>query len=740
MPTEARSETTVVFQGDGIAAGALTPVALRVDEGISTLRRIELELVFGTESIDARSLLRKPVQIDVRAGGATVRRFEGVVMAATERFRGDGAVLTLTIGSPLDFLALSTDCRIFQEKKAPDIAKAVFTACGVPAASVVDRLSQTYEAHASCTQYGETMLAFVTRVLGAEGAYYFLDDAEGGLRFVLGDAASSHEPMEPSTLPYVIDRGMLTGSAVVQLTETSGLRPGKVTLGDLDWQKPKLDISGTAKASAFSAREHYEYPGHQKSPSHAKLLAKIKLEAFAGQRAGIAGMAHAPGMAPGKTFTLEHGPRPNLDTEWLVTQVTHLWSAGDEKMRSQFRALKKSMPYRPQDLPPVPRIRGTQTAFVTGPSGQEIHTDEFCRVKLKFHWDRHGKFDDKSSAWVRVAQLSMTGAVLVPRVGWEVLVEFEHGHPDRPIVVGRLFNATYVPPYPQPGKKTVSAFMNVTSPGGEGHNELRLEDAAGSEHIHWHAQKDLLLAVGNDRRTTIENSRMVTIKADEEETVKGSRTATIKGMSDTAVSGDQSLTVKGQHTETITKDDKFTVVGNRKVSVTKNHTVTSDEGATIAAGGDVKVSVGGALSEKADEGVSVAVGTDMATTIGGAADETAAKGKSHTVNGKRNVTIGGAAINNSGKDLSLLINGKASRTVGAAWSVTATKDAVLSSGDALELTIGAALTMTGAAGLTIVVGSSKVTLGPTGVTIQADKVKITSDGPASLLAGLVGSK
>lgn len=734
----------VSLQIDGVD-GAVMPSSVRVEEALHAPRQMLVAVDGAALGARGATLLQKSVQLDVTVGGEAVRRFEGVVMRVKESWSATGASVLLTIGSPLDFLALSTDCRIFQDMTMPEVCEQVLKDAGVPAARIVKRLSGTYTALESCTQYGETMLAFVSRLLEADGAYLYLEDGDAGLDVVLADSADAHRTLSPAKLPYVTHTGVFLDPAVTSLSEVETLRPSKVTLRDLDWKKPDLDLEAASpEKTATRAREVHDHAGGYLTPAAGKKRAQTRIESFVASASGVTGTSNVPALAPGKTFELEDAPRADLAQEWLVVQVTHVWVPGGDATqpwRCSFRAIPKSVPFRPLAKTPRPRIPGPQTAIVTGPSGQEIHTDEHGRVRLKFHWDRHAKFDEKSSPWVRVAQLPMSGGLAVPRIGWEVLVEFEHGDPDRPVVVGRLYNATYLPPYPLPAKKTVSTLMSFSSPDGAGHNEIRIDDAAGSEHIHMHAQRDLELKVARERRTNVTTSRMVTIKKDEEVTVKGNRSLDVKGLWEVTVAGSQTLGVDGERKKTVKKDEKVTINGDRKVTIGGSHVVSTEAAATLAAGGDVSTTVAGALTEEStDDATSIVVGDDMSVTVGGPRTETVKSGKSSTTDGKRSVTVGGAQVDVSGKDFSVFVGGKRTSNVGAAWTVTSAADIQMSSRDALEITVGAALTVTGAAGIALKVGSSKVLVGQGGVVIEASKLKIASDGPAALLGALVGSK
>lgn len=733
--------TSTSLQIEGVT-NVLRPSAVVVHDAMSTLRRIVVSVVDDGDVLRDKNLLRKGAQLDVLSGDAPVRRFEGIVMKVRESWRAGGAVVELTLGSPLDLLGLSSDCRIFQEMTVPEIVSQVLTDAGFPADRVVKRLG-TYQKLASCTQYDETMLAFITRLLEAEGAYYFFEDRDDGLSLVLGDSASAHEPAKTDTLPFIEHAGLLGTWRVQSITETEEIRPQKVTLRDLDFEKPDLDLETKEEATAAGAIEFYDHPGGYKTAAAGQKRAKARLDGFIAHASGVEGVGIAPALSAGSTFTLDDAPRDCLSIEWLVTSVEHTYQgAADPSARwtTKFRAIPKSVPYRPLLSTPRPRIRGPQTAFVTGPSGQEIHTDQYGRVTLKFHWDRHSSFDEKSSAWARVAELAMSGSSMVPRVGWEVVVEFEHGDPDRPVVIGRVFNGMYVPPYPLPDRKTVSTLGSYVSPDGAGHNEIRIDDLAGSEHVHWHAQKDFELKVASDRKAHVTQSRMVTVKVDETITVKGNRTFEVKGLWDVTVAGNQSLTVEGERKKTVKKDERISIEGNRKLKVDGAQEISSQSDLTISAEGDVATTIARTLSESADGPTSIVVGDDLSLTVGGPKTETAKKGKLATIEGKQTLTVGGAMMNVSGKDLLLTVGGKRTSTVGAAWNLTSAADVQMSSGDAMEITVGAALTMAGAAGIVFKVGGSKVFVGGGGVTIESSKVTVAASGPLAVAAAAIASK
>lgn len=718
--------------------------AFRASEEISGPYAIAVDVAVDAGGIAASAMLRKGARIEVFSDGAVVRRFEGLVMRVRERWQGAGPVLTLSVESPLALLALSNDCRIFQEQTTRAIVANVLGAFGVPADRVIFRLSRTYAAREVCTQYAESMLDFVQRLLEEDGIFHFVEAGPDGAKIVIGDAPGAHPSMTPATIPVALDTGLTGGATITSLSIVERVRPTKVTLRDRDWKRPLLDLEASAEAANVKggiAREVYDPSADYVEAAEGKQRAKNLLEALVAGSTGVRGESTVPAMAAGHAFTMAEAFDSALDGEWVVTRVEHAFAAdGSEPYSNRFVAVPKKVPFRPPLRTPRPRIVGPQTAIVTGPASQEIHTDAHGRVKLKFPWDRHAKFDDKSSGWARVAQVAMSGSMTVPRVGWEVLVEFEHGDPDRPVVVGRLFNGAYPPPYPLPQHKTRSTLGTYTSPGGSGHNEIRIEDAAGSEHFHLHAQRDFALSVANSRDEHVGSSQMTSVKHDARETVAKKRTLTIDGMNDVTIGGGQKLTVGSKRETVVKKDEHLTVAGDRALEVTGSHTIATEADGAISSGGDVDATIAAGLEESADGAYRFAVGDDASWTIGGTSVESAKKGRREAVGGKVTSTVAGAAAMTSSGDLTIAADGDRSVTVGAAWTLTAGGDVVLSSGDALEITVAAALALTGAEAITLKVGASKVTIGQGGIVIDAPKVKLTADGPAMLAAAVVASK
>jgi len=280
-------------------------------------------------------------------------------------------------------------------------------------------------------------------------------------------------------------------------------------------------------------------------------------------------------------------------------------------------AIGSGVPFRPTCVTPKPTVPGPQTAIVVGPSGEEIYTDKYGRVKVQFHWDRYGKADQNSSCWIRVAQVwagRQWGALYTPRIGQEVIVEFLEGNPDYPIITGRVYNGQAMPPYQLPDHQTMSTIKSNTSRGGGGFNEIRFEDMKGKEQVFVHAEKDQDLRVKNDCRECIGNERHLIVKKNQFEQVDADKHSTVKGDQRTEIDGDNSLTVKGDHLVQISGGDHRTVKGDQSESIGGDHNLKGMN-LNTEAGQKISIKAGTDFHEKA--GMNYAMDAGMAVHIKG---------------------------------------------------------------------------------------------------------------------------
>jgi type VI secretion system secreted protein VgrG len=305
-------------------------------------------------------------------------------------------------------------------------------------------------------------------------------------------------------------------------------------------------------------------------------LATRRVEALELPARIVRGKTHNPGIRPGRRITITDHARDDANAEFVVWKVNH--QAAQHTYTNTFEAFPSDVPFRPARLTPAPRIHGCQTAMVVGKSGEEITTDQYGRIKVKFHWDQRSPADDTSSCWVRVAQVwagKQWGALFLPRIGQEVVVAFLDGDPDRPLVTGSVYNATTTVPYALPANQTRSTIKSDSSKGGGGANEIRFEDKKGSEELFVQAQKDMVVSVLNNDALTVKGTRAVEVTGAETHTNK-------KGLAYT-ITDDLELTVGGKLTLKVTGDVQLQVTGNIAIESAK----------------DVKVKAGIALNSEA---------------------------------------------------------------------------------------------------------------------------------------------
>ncbi|CEF31101.1 VgrG (fragment) [Xenorhabdus nematophila str. Websteri] len=363
--------------------------------------------------------------------------------------------------------------------------------------------------------------------------------------------------------------------AISSLTCSAQVRPAQVQLKDYTFKNPVWPAEFHQQMRDENLQqlyyEHYDYPGRFKDEAHGKDFTRYRLEALRSDAVMGQGSGHAIALQPGKLFILNNHPRTDLNQSWQTISASHsgsqpgaLETATDgagTTLHSHFYFIRQNQNWRPAPLP-KPVMDGPQIAKVVGPAGEEIFCDQYGRVRLQFPWDRYGKSNDQSSCWIRVTQPwagQGWGMLAIPRIGQEVVVDFLHGDPDQPIVTGRTYHASNIPPGALPGSKTQMAFRSKTHKG-QGYNELLFEDARGSELLSLHAQKDMYTKVLNNRDThvlanhseTVEKNQTITVNENKEETVTLNSTETVKEVRKLVTGNNYLIEVGAHKSETIT--------------------------------------------------------------------------------------------------------------------------------------------------------------------------------------------
>ncbi|HEJ5556658.1 type VI secretion system tip protein TssI/VgrG [Pseudomonas aeruginosa] len=535
----------------------LQVLAFNGHEGISRPYRFELELVSERAGLDLEALMHRPAFLAFTPQGQGVH---GLVYGAAQ---GDaGKRLTryrLTLVPHLAYLAQRNNQRIFQHLTVPQIVALILEEHGILADAYRFQLGTRYPERKYCVQYDESDLHFVQRLCAEEGIH-FRHSAEAHL-LVFGDDQTVFPRLGRPTA-YVHDSGLVADEPVIKrFSLRLASRTTRTTRRDYDFEKPRLLLEAgnrpAADAPAEPDLEDYDYPGRFVDRQRGKLLSQRALERHRADRRLGEGVSDQPLLVSGHFLEIAEHPRAEWNDLWLLSEVFHEGkqpqvleeyvtsdtSASTDDFqqgyRNRFLATPWEVFFRPPLEHPKPRVLGSQTAVVTGPPGEEIHCDRYGRVRVQFHWDREGQGDDKSSCWLRVASGwagNGYGGIVIPRVGMEVLVDFLEGDPDQPLVSGCVYHAAHPVPYELPANQTRSVFKSLSSPGGGGYNELRIEDRKGQEQIFVHAQRDWdeniehdqKIRVGHERHDTVEANSYSEFKAEEHHTVHGERKVELK--------------------------------------------------------------------------------------------------------------------------------------------------------------------------------------------------------------------
>ncbi len=554
-------------------------------EGISELFRYDIELLheevdpsYTPTVVDPKKILGQAVTVFISALDGSEREFTGIVNRFTQGNRDVRfSYYYISVVPHVWLLTQKSQSRIFQQISVPDILKKVFSGF-----TVKYELQGTYEQRNYCVQYRETDFDFVSRLMEEEGIYYYFEHQEGMHKMIVADTPQSHRDCPgKSTIPFFVnvgDQDDFIGAVNTFLSDYL-LQTGKVTLWDYNFQLPTNRLENQ-KPSRYTFGESqklemYDFPGgyakkydgigkggNEQSaelqkifPDRESTVTKM-MEGLDARVTTASGKSDCCSITSGYRFTLAQHPNTDVNGQYTITAVTHdaeqspSYTSNDavsDPYTNSFTCIAHGAGhpgFRPLLKTPKPVIRGSQTAFVVGPGGEEIFTDKYGRVKVQFNWDREGQVSETSSCWVRVAQTwagNRWGAMFIPRIGMEVVVHFIEGDPDQPIITGCVYNPQTMPPYTLPDEKTKSTIKSNSSKGGGGFNEFRIEDKKGSEQIFIHAEKDQDIRVKNDTKELIVHDRHLIVQNDQFEQVKKDKHLKVLGDHNEKVDGSISV-------------------------------------------------------------------------------------------------------------------------------------------------------------------------------------------------------
>ena len=601
-------------------------------EEISRLFNFQLEMISTDFNISFADIVGKNVTFGLPGDPqGTMRYFNGFVtrFAQAPGFAGY-ARYQAEVSPFLWFLTRVADCRIFQNKKVPDIIKLIFADNGLH--DFQDETQGSYREWEYCVQYRESAFNFVTRLMEQEGIFFYFKHENGKHTLIMADHSSSNKSC-PIKSEFRYEEN--TGAGVNKDEDMIStwrldhiIRPGKYSINDFNFKTPTLDLTANANGQVSeggnTSFEVFDYPGEYDTKAEGTTYVGVRMDEEEAPHAVATGSSNARPFCAGFKFKLLEHLRRDQNGSYVLTSVHHSGYEGgtypglnggeEEALYSNtFTCIPIAAPFRPQRLTPRPQMQGTQTAFVVGPKGEEIYVDKYGRVKVQFHWDRRGKYDEMSSCWIRVSHVwagQGWGAIYTPRIGQEVIVDFLEGDPDRPIITGRVYNADSMPPYKLPDEMTKSTIKSYSTKGGAGFNEFRFEDKKGKEQIFLHAEKDQHDRIKNDRLTAIGNDTHMIVWRDQLEKVKRDKHL--------QVTGDQNEKVGGTVSLSAGCDQEVKVGKNYALDAAMEIHLKTGMNMVLEAGVGLTLKVGGNFINISPAGVTIK-GTMVLINSGGAA-------------------------------------------------------------------------------------------------------------------------
>src|SRR5215470_10042664 len=629
-------------------------------EAISKLFSFELDLVSEESSIKYADIVAKAVTVQVSLAEGSPRYWNGFVSRFVQAGRDSNvAVYHATVVPWLWFLDQTTDCRIFQNKSAPDIIKQIFQEYGFHDFSL--SLYGGFVKRDYCVQYRESDFNFVSRLMEEEGIFYFFEHEKSKHTLVLGNDPGAHEPCpnQPSARYEGTGGGWQDDDVILQWLQEQEVRPGVFTSTDYNFETPTANMVSSVNGKA--KWEVYDFPGEYTKRADGDKLAKVRLQEQQMPWSVARGTSDCRAFSVGYKFKLTDHYRSDLNQEYVLTSLRHSahhnlgftsGSADTEPVyENSFECVPVSTPIRPLRRTPVPVVQGCQTAVVVGPGGEEIFTDKYGRVKVQFHWDREDKKNENSSCWVRVSYPwagKAWGGIHIPRIGQEVIVDFIEGDPDRPIITGRVYNAGEMPPWDLPGKKMVSGYKSNSTKGGGGYNELSFDDTKGTELIQVHGQYDMDTKIEHDERRHVLNNRTKNIDVDETSTIGNNRTE--------KVGNNEQITIGVNRTEMVGSNEQITIGSNRTENVGANESITVALTRTRNVGVNEMVNIGGAQE--------ITIGGLQALTVGAVRSKNVGASETANIGTDQSITVGANHVFHIGGDQTLNIGGNRAEQVG----------------------------------------------------------------------------
>jgi type VI secretion system secreted protein VgrG len=722
--------------------GTLLLETFQGKEALGTPYRYDLTLLSDDPNLPMDKLLGQSLTVHIQLDTGDTRYFNGIVTYFAKTGMAMKHTRYVVILNPkLSLFDYTRDCRIFFDGDAPTHATDVLAQRGFT--DVQSSVQGSHRMREYTVQYRETDLNFVQRLLEEEGIYYFFKHEKDKHTLIMADSASAHGPVSgyESILYLPKQRKQAREEEHFWTLSVAGsLYPGKFSvLRGYDYTKPKakqaqIEQQVSPLAQPGSDFEDYDYPGALSEQTDAEAEALVRIEGDHVANTLIEVEGNTMGLGVGDLVKLhkplsipgEFNPfwdEADFDKEYLITTASYSISINqyetgdvaetDEPFKATYTLLDSQSHFRPSRTAQKPRIEGPQTALVVGPAGDEIYTDKYGRIKVQFDWDRLGSRDEQSSIWIRVAQVwagKQWGAIHIPRIGQEVIVEFLEGDPDRPIVTGRVYNTDSMPPYALPDNKTQSGIKSRSSKGGtaDNFNEIRFEDLKGKEELHIQAELDM--------STNVKRNQTLYVGGDQNVTIHGNQTVEVHGTDE--------KTGKKLPVQSVTN-----VTGKHTFDASDTIKIQAPTSITLECGGSTIVMEPGKIAITAGGGATVVLDANALTQAAGGGKTLHDANVLHVASGGGQILIdanvkAGAA---GGAQMALDANVKAESAGGS--KIQLDTNAAMEGAVNAQVKAGVEATLAGAAG--------SVKADPAGVTVSGPKIDINGQAMVNVAGAMV---
>ncbi len=646
------------------------------EEALSSCFYFHVELVSKRNDLSFSQCVGKNVTVFLD-GGKSARVFNGTVNMFQQKLtylagtNDEYTLYEMTFVPDLWFLTQNVLCRVFEALTYQQIIEEVLKEHKIKVK--FDLTPEGKPVRELCIQYNESDFHFINRLMEEEGVYYFFIHEKGAHTLVITDRGESFERVSEEALEYIGPHDTDTQNlGVLEIYLKSESVPSETAVDDFNFKTPRNDLLAQARGGGQGGMI-FHYPGNywQYSQRDGEHIAKLRLEKEQKDAVKLEGKSNVHSLSQGHFFTLIEHPRADLShAPWVVEKVRHFAELQENLKELQgtdifkkrpvlyqntFVAFSRKINYRPPFKTSRPKI-STQTAIVIGKRDEEIWTDEYGRIHVRFHWDNNRDYEDSISCWVRVATPwsgNQWGIRFTPRIGQEVVVQFLESNPDHPLVTGCVYNEENLPPY-LPDHPTVSTIKTNSSPSGndvnEGYNEIRFEDKKEEEQVFIHAQRNMdTLVEANQTVTLNEGDRTLTLHAGDEviSLEAGNRTTTVKG-------GDELHENEQNYTHVIDQNDTKKVGGNLTEEVSGNYAQKIDGNLVQEINGNAAVTVAGDYALQVQGNLNLVVTGTVSLTAAGISLTSSANvdmiaGAAATLTGKSGVTVtSGAALSLSG--------------------------------------------------------------------------------------------